>query len=67
MSDQSAPRQAPKHQPLMRFVISIDGQRKMSYADRGQADAEAARLRAEYPVPTVLVSDQDEALIRDRT
>ncbi len=66
MSDQNAPRQAPKHQALLRFVISIDGQRKMSYADRAAAEDEAARLRAEYPLPTVVVSDQEEALIRDR-
>ena len=49
-----------------RFVISVDGQRKLGFADRQAALDAAAKLRAEFPVINVMVSDQEDATIRER-
>jgi hypothetical protein len=43
-----------------RYVLVIDGQRKVSYADQATAIAEASRIRAAYPRVTILVHDQQE-------
>ena len=43
-----------------RYVLVIDGQRKVSYADQGAAIAEASRIRAAHPRVNVAVHDQQE-------
>jgi hypothetical protein len=41
-----------------RYVLVIDGQRKVSYTDQGTALAEASRIRAAYPRVMIVVHDQ---------
>jgi hypothetical protein len=43
-----------------RYVLVINGQRKVSYADQAAAMAEASRIRAAYPRVTIVVHDQQE-------
>ncbi len=49
-----------------RFVISVDGQRKLGFTDHQAAQDAAAKLRAEFPVINVMVTDQEDATIRER-
>jgi hypothetical protein len=64
--DQQAPRQLRRGLQLDRYVISVDGQRKMGFVDRVAAEQAADRLRTDFPLLTVLVSDQEEEIIRER-
>jgi hypothetical protein len=65
-NDQQGSRQSHRALQLERFVISVDGQRKLGFSDRQAADDAAAKLRAQFPVVNVMVSDQEDATIRER-
>jgi hypothetical protein len=52
---------------LGRFVLSVDGQRKSGFVDRVSADAAAAQLRTAFPGLNIVISDQEETIIRERT
>ena len=65
-NDQKGSRQSHRALQLERFVISVDGQRKLGFSDRQAADDAAAKLRAQFPVVNVMVSDQEDATIRER-
>jgi hypothetical protein len=51
---------------LGRFVLSVDGQRKIGFAERSAADEAAARLLSNFPNLTVVVNDEQEEIIRER-
>jgi hypothetical protein len=41
-----------------RYVLVIDGQRKVSFVDHGAAVAEANRIRTAYPRVNIAIHDQ---------
>lgn len=51
-----------------RYVLVIDGQRKVSFVDPDTAIAEASRIRAAYPRVNIAIHDQQNdslAALRD--
>ena len=60
MSNNSPQRQLSRIQETKRFVVLVDHQAKRSYDNREEADAEALRIKTEYPVVTVNVTDTEQ-------
>ncbi len=59
--EQSSERRKPRSfTHASRFVLSVDGQRKISFQDQALAMAEGRRIAAAYPRLNVSVHDQQE-------
>ena len=62
---QLPPKQISWRAQMARYVVSVDGQAKSSYATREAAEAEAQRISARFPILQVRVSDWQRDTVYD--
>ena len=59
-NDQQARRQLAKRSQMARYVVSVDQQPKSSFDTREDADKEARRILAAFPILAVEVTDAEQ-------
>ena len=57
-------RQLSRRAQTERYVVYVDHQAKSSYQEKDDADREAARISAAFPVVSVEVVDSEQASIK---
>jgi hypothetical protein len=64
-TDDKRPRNASSKIAHERFVVSVDGQAKMSFARLEEAQRESDRITQKYPRVVVHILDSDRPLVRE--